>query len=149
MIEALVAAMLFVLGILGLVGAMSQTVSNQTDVEIRNQASTLAQDMMNTVWLNLDRTTAATAAASLQAFSHQPTGTDCGFSGDASANARVSSWVTNITTGSGLSGLPGATTAMQQILVDTTNNNQVKITLCWQASRDVAPRKYELVSFVN
>ncbi|WP_237219049.1 hypothetical protein [Rhodoferax aquaticus] len=107
-----------------------------------------AESMLNTMWLNVDRTTPAATALSLQNFAHL-TGTEqaCNFAGAASSNNLVTAWVSDVTSGAGK--LPGSTPAMQQILVDTTANNQVTITLCWQSSGDAAPRQYVLRSYVN
>ncbi len=152
LIEALVAALLFVFGVLGLIGVMGQVINNQSDVQIRSQAAKLASEMMNTIWLNVDRTTAASTTASLQSFAHLPTtggSSNCTFSGAASDSSLVSTWVTNITSGGGLLQLPGADATMQQIAVDPATNNQVTITLCWKASRDLDTHKYILRSYVN
>jgi type IV pilus assembly protein PilV len=152
LIEALVAALLFVLGIVGLMGTMGVVIGNQADVQFRSEASRLAQTMLNNVWLNVDRTSAATTVASLQAFSHLPTSNPnqaCNFSGTASTNALVTAWVDSMTSASGSAKLPGATNTMQQIVVDTATNNQVTITLCWQSSGDAVPRQYVLRSFIN
>jgi type IV pilus assembly protein PilV len=154
LIEALVAALLFLIGVLGLIGVTGQVITNQSDVQFRSQAAKFASEMMNTIWLNVDRTTAASTVASLQGFSHLPTTggpSNCTFSGTPSTSALVSTWVANITAGGALVQLPGADATMQQIWVDPdpTQNNHVTITLCWQASRDVAPHKYVLSSYVN
>jgi type IV pilus assembly protein PilV len=153
LIEALVAALLLVLGVLGLVGALGQTVSNEADVEYRSQATRLAAQMMSTIWLNVDRSSDAAAAASLQSFSHlASTDAPCRFSGTASSNALVSDWIAKMTDGQDndvTARLPGATDSMQQIVVLPANNNQVTIILCWQASKDVVARQYVLRAFIN
>lgn len=153
MIEALVAVLLFMLGVVGLVGAMGQVVGNQADVQFRGEATKHASEMMNTIWLNVDRTTPATTVASLQGFTHRPVTADanqpCNFGGADSGNALVTAWVDQITNGTGAARMPGSTPAMQQIAFDPATNNQVTITLCWQSSGDVVPRRYVLRSFIN
>ncbi len=153
LVEALVAALLFIIGVLGLVGALSQSVAYEADAEFRNQATKVASEMMNTIWLNVDRTTAVTTAASLASFAHL-TATDgnCSFSGTASGNTLVTDWAHNLVdgvAGDATARLPGATYAMQQIAVNTGNNNEVTIRLCWQSSKDMAPRQYVLRAYVN
>ena len=153
LVEALVAVFLFMVGVLGLAGAWSQSLSYEADTEFRSQATKLAAEMMNTIWLNIDRTSVATVNASLLSFAHQQT-TDahCIFSGTASTNALLTDWVSKMTDGEAgnvTARLPGANAAMQQIAVDTANNNQVTITLCWQPSTAAVPRKYVLRNYIN
>jgi type IV pilus assembly protein PilV len=153
LVEALVAALLFIVGVLGMVGALSQSVAYEADAEFRNQATKVASEMMNTIWLSVDRTTATTASTTLAAFSHQAsTDGNCAFSGAVSGNSLVTDWTHKIV--DGVAGdvtarLPGATEAMQQIVVDTANNNEVTIRLCWQSPKDPAPRQYVLRAYVN
>jgi type IV pilus assembly protein PilV len=153
LIEALVATLLLVLGVLGLVGALGQTISNEADVEYRSQAAKLAAQMMNTIWLNVDRSNDAAVVTSLESFSHlASTDAPCSFSGTASSNALVTDWATRMTDGQDndvTARLPGATASMQQIVVLPANNNQVTIILCWQASKDVVARQYVLRAFIN
>ena len=148
MIEALVAVLLFMLGVVGLVGAMGQVIGNQADVQFRGEATKYASEMMNTIWLNVDRTTPATTVASLQGFIHRPDTADTSsFGGADSGNALVTAWVADLSAGAAR--LPGTTAAMHQIAFDPATNNQVTITLCWQSSGDVVPRRYVLRSFIN
>jgi type IV pilus assembly protein PilV len=153
LVEALVAVLLFVIGVLGMVGALSQSLAYEADTEFRNQATKVASEMMNTIWLNVDRTSDATTIASLNTFINLPTtDSNCSFSGNASTNALVTAWTHDIV--DGVAGdvtarLPGATYGMQQILVDSTKTNEVTIRLCWQSTKDLAPRQYVLRAYVN
>jgi type IV pilus assembly protein PilV len=153
LVEALVAVLLFVIGVLGMVGALSQSLVYEADAEFRNQATKVASEMMNTIWLNVDRTSDAATIASLTSFVNLPTtDSNCSFSGNASTNALVTAWAHDIV--DGVAGdvtarLPGATYAMQQILVDTAKSNEVTIRLCWQSTKDLVPRQYVLRAYVN
>ena len=154
LVEALVAGLLFIVGVLGLLGALGQTMTIEADSEFRNQAAKLASKMMNTIWLGVNRAGGDVGVqVSLAGFVHQPTTVGyCNFSGSASANADVAGWIQTMTDGQLndiTARLPGASSSMQQILVDTATNNQVTITLCWQSSKDASPRKYVLRSYVN
>lgn len=150
LIEGMIAILIFVLGILGLVAMGGTAMSSQSDARARTDAAALADSIANTIVLNVDR---ANVATSLNTFAHQPAGTDCGgFSGAASTQPDVVAWLARVTTtGTGLPGLPGATTANQQIAVDTSAGgfNRVTITVCWQAPTDTAMRKHTLVTYVN
>jgi type IV pilus assembly protein PilV len=148
-LEALVAILIFMLGILGMVGVSAMAVSAQSDAQYRSEAGRLANDISQRIALRVSRTTnPASVATSLAAFEHQAGGaaTSCNYTGDASSEAFVADWATAVQ-----SQLPGATAAMQQILVDTDADgfNRVTVHICWRTPADNAPRMHTLVSLVN
>ena len=159
MIEALIAILIFSLGILGMVAMGGTAIGAQSDARYRTDASQLADNIANLIALNVDRSTPNTPSVlqtSLTAFQHQPAGTVCAFSGAASAMPLVTGWLSQVTTtGPGLLGLPGTVGAGQQILVTTTGANgfnRVEITICWRdpGTPTAAPmRRHTLVTFVN
>jgi type IV pilus assembly protein PilV len=150
LIEAMVAILIFALGILGLVAMGGAAIAAQTDAQYRTEAARFADEIASKISLNVDRSDAATIAASLDAYQHQPGGADCQFSGNASANALVTAWVAEVSASG--TGLPGATPTSQQIRIETTvagGFNRVAVTLCWQAPNDKAARQHTLVTYVN
>jgi type IV pilus assembly protein PilV len=159
LIEAMVAILIFALGILGLVAMGGTAVSSQSDAQYRTEASSLADAIAGEVALGIDRTNDASKAASLLNFAHQATPVPstspapCTFTGTA-VNAGAAPGVATLLSraanlGPGL-GLPGATAANQQIFVDAPGNfNRVVITLCWRTASDGAWRRHTLVTYVN
>lgn len=149
LLEALIAILIFSFGILGLVGMQGKAISAQSDAQYRIDAANAANKILSEIWINIDRTNSVTLQASLLAFQHQPSGTNCSFGGAASANAYVIAWVDGIRNGS--SALPGASAAMQQIIVDTAagSYNRVTVTVCWQAPVDSSPRRHTVITYVN
>ena len=152
LIEAMVAILIFAIGILGLVAMGGTAVSSQSDAQYRTEASSLADAIASQISLGVDRTTDATMLTSLQAFEHQPSGAavDCAFSGTATLLPSVTD-ITNRAANlvSGEPGLPGATGAQQQIKIDPAAFNRVEITLCWQTANDARPRRHTLVTYIN
>jgi type IV pilus assembly protein PilV len=162
-IEALIAILIFSLGILGMIAMGGTAIGAQSDARYRTDASRLAENMANRIELNVVRSNntslsvrEAELRASLGAFAHQASGTVCGaFSGAESANPLVTDWVTEVmTVGSTAPGLPGAVTTGQQIIVDDTaaGFNRVEITVCWKDPGTPAGtpmRRHTLVTFVN
>ena len=152
LIEALIGILIFSMGILALVAMQSAAISSQTDAQYRIEAANFANKMLGEIWLNVDRTTAGTLQASLNAFAHQPVGGNCNFTGAVSTDpgALVAAWVNELTTGAGTS-LPGATQTMQQILVDTTagSYNSVQVTVCWKSPNDTVARRHSVISKIN
>jgi type IV pilus modification protein PilV len=150
LIEALIAILIFSLGILGLVAMGGAAIAAQSDAQYRTEAARFADEIASKISLNVDRSTAASVAASLDPYQHQPGGANCQFTGNASANAMVTAWVAEVTAAG--TGLPGATNVSQQIRIDTTaagNFNRVAVTLCWQAPNDKSVRQHTLVTYVN
>jgi type IV pilus assembly protein PilV len=149
LIEALIGILIFSLGILALVGMQAAAISAQSDARYRTEASNLAQQMVNNIWLNVSRTNAAALQTSLDNFEHQPAGGACNFSGTVSGNPLVSDWIDSVTAAG--SGLPGATAAMQQITVNTDAGgfNRVAITVCWLPPRAATPNRHTVVTYVN
>jgi type IV pilus assembly protein PilV len=164
LLEALVAILIFSLGVLGMVAMGGAAIAGQSDAQFRTDAATLASEMAAEINMRVTRTndptTNATAIrASLDAFQHHPgDGGYCVFTGDASAEPSVTAWAAKVTTiDSTVRGLPGSSLAFQQIQIDnsvgvpgfTTGFNRVKISICWQAPSDKNLRRYELITYVN
>ena len=159
LIEAMVAILIFALGILGLVAMGGTAVSAQSDAQYRTEASGLADAIAAQIALGVVRTDENAKAVSLATFAHQPTPppTDvpapCSFGGTALTAATAPSVfpllqrAANLTTSPGL---PGATALNQQIFVDGAGTfNRVVITLCWKTASDSAWRRHTLVTYVN
>lgn len=147
LIEALIGILIFSMGILALVAMQTAAVSAQSDAQYRVEAGNLVDKILYEISLNVDRSTAGTLQTTLAAFAHNTGGGNCAFTGTPSANALVTNWVTEAT--AARTGLPGSTAAMQQILVNTANFNQVTVTLCWKAPNDPTPHKHTVISYVN
>ena len=71
LIEALMAVLIFSLGILGMVGLNALAVSSQSDAQYRTEANRLATLIIGRIWVNVDRSTGTSVAASLIPFNHQ------------------------------------------------------------------------------
>jgi type IV pilus assembly protein PilV len=157
LIEVLVALLLFAVGILGLVKAMAVAQAAQSDAQVRSDAAQFASEIVQAIWLTAPRgSTAAAFKTALLEFQHQPSGAGtCDFSGSASGKAAVTTWVNKVKDGSTANGnadrLPGATAAMQQIIVDATaaDFNRVTVTLCWKGPNDAVPRQHVYSAYVN
>lgn len=149
LIEALVAILIFALGIMGMLGVSAVALGAQADAQYRTEAASFTNEIAQTMWVGVNRTSVASIATDLATYSHQPTedaATPCTFSGSASTNALVTDWATRVR-----ARLPGATNVMQQIIVGTgpTDFNRVTITVCWQTANDNVPRRHTLVTLVN
>ncbi len=152
LIEALIALLIFTLGILGMIGMGATAVGAQSDARYRSDAATLADEIAGYIQLNADRSTLVNLQASLNSFQHQPGGANCVFNGAPSGDPGLLTVLNKVVTvGPGLPGLPGTNAATQQILIDTTpaGFNRVQITICWQTPTDPVPRNHVFVTYVN
>lgn len=156
LIEALIAILIFSLGILGMVAMGSVAIAAQSDAQYRTEAANYANEIASEIAIGMAQ---GNYAASLPNYAHQPAaGGYCSFAGAASAQPIVTDWVNRV---AGVTdpkrGLPGATLTSQQIMVDTTPGagfNRVTITICWQppSSKAVAfapMHQYQLVTYIN
>ncbi|OFZ88431.1 MAG: type IV pilus modification protein PilV [Betaproteobacteria bacterium RBG_16_64_18] len=152
LIEALLGILIFSLGILSLVAMQTAAVSAQSDARYRIEAANLADQIAGTIWLNLDRTSAASIQTSLATFQLNTSGaiSGCAFTGgNPAASADVTAWVNTVTAAG--TGLPGTTGSMLQITFNAAGGayNQVSVTLCWKTPVDTTPHRHTLVSFIN
>lgn len=158
LIESMVSILLLAVGILGLLAMAARATATLSDSEYRTLASERASEMMQSIWVGVNRTDAASIQTSLQSFVHQPDQSGaCNFSGTASSVAEVSAWTSKVMNGAINPGgvadpatrLPGSTSAMQQIAYSPADNNRITITLCWQGPHDGVPRRQVLSSYIN
>lgn len=149
LLEALIAIIIFSIGVLTMVALQAKAIDVQSDAQYRIEAANLADRILGEIALNVDRTSDSTVQASLAGFAHrETTSSPCNFSGVTSSNANVVAWLADINTNVATR-LPGTTSSMQQIRLDTGTFNQITITICWQSAADAVPRRHTLVSYIN
>ena len=165
LLEAMIGILIFFIGVLAMIGLQANSIAIQNDSQYRIEAANLADQMLGQINLNVTRDADGNVnVADLAGFSHRPTGgtttcnllatdatanTDCcNFGGASSANALVTGWANNVMTNTATR-LPGATAAMQQIVVNTALANQVAVTVCWQGPKDGRPRFHRVIGYIN
>ena len=141
LLEALIAILLFSMGMLALAGVQAAAIKNAAEAKYRAEASILANQIIAQMW--------GENPANLPSYQHNPTTqSPCSFSGGASSNTNVTSWLgTAATPGTVVGNLPGATAAKQQIVVGAAN--VVTVTICWQPPTDPLPRSFVSVAQIN
>jgi type IV pilus assembly protein PilV len=155
-IEALIAILIFSLGILGMIAMGGTAIGAQSDARYRTDASRLAENLASRIAIGVTRTAdAKDLADSLLKYAHHPDGTQCGeFTGD-DGDSLVTAWAAEAkTVGPGLPGLPGVTAKSTQVKIDNTVTgfNRVEITVCWRdptTAASAAMRRHTLVTYVN
>lgn len=155
-IEAMVSIMIVMLGILGIAGLLAKSTVMAGQAQYRTEAGMFADQIIQMIALNVDRTSDATLASSLMDFQHQPTGEvkpaeACAFTGDSVDENTPLGELLKAARGEMLNvaGLPGAEDVGQQVKVETGKNNKVTVTLCWKSPTDGAMRNYQIQAFVH
>ncbi|MFN7086976.1 MAG: type IV pilus modification protein PilV [Burkholderiales bacterium] len=150
LLEALIGILIFSMGILAMVAMQATTISMAADAQYRSEAAFLADEIISRIWVSVDRSDAAALQASLNTFRYNTSGSNCNFSGGAAdaGNTVLANWVAAVTTAAGTR-LPGATAAMQQVLVDTAANNLVTVTVCWRPPQDTQSRKHVVTANIS
>lgn len=154
LIEAMVSILLLMLGILGIAGLTAKSMALSGQAQYRTEAGMYAEQIIQLVSLNVDRSSPAALAQSLKAFEHQADGTErCSYSGTGISESSELGKVLKAARGDPTNhvlGLPGAVESGQQVVVNTDGNlNQVTVRLCWQGPDDAAKRIYEIQAFVH
>lgn len=152
LLEALIGILIFSLGILALVAMSTSAIRVQGDAQYRAEAMNLAEQISSAIWSGVGRTlqtvndqqVSTVDTATLQLYQHAENGGLCAFNGSASTQAAVTTWLTRVQ-----NMLPGSGNGMQQIAINTAANNEVRITVCWQAPSDNKVRHHTLVTYVN
>jgi len=154
LIEALIGILIFSIGILALIAMQASAISAQSDAQIRIEAANLADRLVNKIWFNVNRANATATQTSLSGaggFVHQATEASwCNFTGTASTNPIVTSWVDDVTNNAATR-LPGAAANMVSVAVDTSaaGFNKVTVSICWKAPTDAIARKHQVVTHIN
>jgi type IV pilus assembly protein PilV len=155
LLEALIGLLIFSMGALAMIALQANGIAAQTDAQYRIEAAKLVDQIIGNINAHATRATPALMQDALEDYAlNTQTNANCNFSGGSLATAGsqadtdIPNWVTAITT-TAATKLPGSTTAMQQILVDTGTYNKVTVTVCWQTASDTVARKHSVIAYVN
>lgn len=126
LLEALIAILIFSMGILALIGLQGVAIKQTSDAKYRADAAFLASQIISQMW--------ADNPANIPTYAHYATITNantCTFGGSASGNGNVTAWIGSAgTNGTVVGNLPGATSARQHISIAA--GNLVTVQVCWQ-----------------
>lgn len=132
LIEALVAILIFSIGVISLVGLQARAIAQTTDAKYRADAAFLANQIIGEVWAK---------RPSMATFAYTGTGT--------SSNTSITDWLTAIH-----SNLPGVVCSGSP-LACTTNGpsvevaaNQVTVTVRWQAPGSTNVSRHVVIAHV-
>lgn len=139
LVEALVAILVFAIGLIAALKMQTDSVTRSRDALYRAEASVLAHEIIGIMW---------TDRANLAAYAHNPTvGTECAPTVAATTNVNALRWLGEFTTAGNGRYLPGATLAKQQIFINVAAAPPVvTVRLCWRAPQDTTDSNFVAVS---
>ncbi|HZR04057.1 MAG TPA: hypothetical protein VFA81_12905 [Burkholderiales bacterium] len=128
LLEALIAILLFSLGILSLVGLQATAIANVSEAKYRADASFLTNQLIGQIWVN--RTNIASYA----------------YNGSGTTPSVLQGWVAEVT-----NALPGAADNLPTVTIGA--GNQVTITVSWQrpedSAKNLAPHSFTATTMIN
>jgi type IV pilus assembly protein PilV len=149
LIEALIALLIFSIGILGIVGLQASAAKASGDAKYRSDASLLANELIGRMWAS-DRTQATlqTAFASPNGVAYQ----NWAYAGVLSGSPGTT---TAPAVGTVLNALPGAAANLPTVVIVSSGtetlvaSNIVTITVSWKAPNDTAVHNYVAVARIG
>ena len=123
LLEAIVAILIFSIGILSLMGLQATAIKFSDDAKYRTDAAFLANKVISQMWLG-DLTQLNTFAL------NSAVATTCGGGAIPATSSPVYGWATSDLKNA----LPGAAADHQKIVVNP--DNSVTVTICWQTPTD-------------
>jgi type IV pilus assembly protein PilV len=145
LIEALIAILIFSIGILAVVGMQSVAIKNVTESRSRSEAAFLAGELLTQMWVdqNINAAQVNTSNVTVANYNYAGTGT---------VPARLTAWIGRVQ-----GKLPGSTNAGIRPKVTITNASTsgatVKIELFWQnpeeASLGLPPHSHVVIASVQ
>lgn len=126
MLEGMVAILVFSFGILALVALLGMSVKDTTNTKYRTDASLLASEIIGQMWAS-EKTNAA-----LTAGFKDPAGT------------AYATWKAKV-----MATLPGVTATVNLPTIAIDANNQVTVTVRWQAPGESGAHNYVAVTRIN
>lgn len=139
LLEALIAILIFSIGILGLVGMQSTAINTSSDAKYRSSAGFLVDQMIGTVWAS--RLPASNNVASNVLAAVPDAWLACNPCSAASANPKIATWVNAVA-----AALPNAVASI------TINGSLVSVAVSWTPPNVPAatpPHTHTAVTYIN
>ena len=136
LLEALIAILIFSIGILGLVGLQATAIGSAADAKYRSDASFLVDQMIGTAWATRVGTTVANASG-VMAAAPDPT-LPCAPCTGANGNANTQAWANSVA-----AALPLGAGAI------AINGAVVSVTVTWQPPKSATPHRHVAVTYID
>lgn len=140
LLEALIALLIFSIGILAMIGMQAISIKNSASATYRSEASYLANQIISQMWSD---------QANLATYALTPATAVCAAGNSVTANANVNSWLTNDVRRLPLGSAPALLPSLQHSIVITPVTNVVTVTLCWQGPSETSPHNFVATAQIN
>jgi len=139
LLEALVALLIFSVGILGMVGMQTAAIQNSAAAVYRSEASYLANQIIATMWADKNN---------LSTYALNAGNTGCTQGNSSAGNNNITNWLQNdVVRLPGAAAASGVTGWQQQIVIGASN--LVTVTICWQAPKDNSAHNIVTAAQIN
>ena len=128
LLEALVAILIFSIGILALVGMQGAAINNVSDAKYRSTAGFLANEMIGTVWATRLQPNSSVAAYTPDPTLCTPASAPC-----TATAASIAPWLTEVQ-----NSLPNGSASIVQTAFTAGAASQVQVTICWTPPNAIA-----------
>jgi len=151
LIEALIAILIFSIGILAVVGMQATAIKNVTESKSRSEAAFLAEELMAQMWMDQN-----ISPAPVQVNTSNVNVANYNYPGSGSVPARLGTispptgWIGRVTTK-----LPGATTVLPKVTITnpTPSGATVKVEIFWQlpeeATLGLPPHSHTVIASIQ
>jgi len=147
LIEALIAILIFSIGILAVVGMQSVALKNATESKHRSEAAFLAQELMAQMWIDQ----AINPVTRINTSNVNPANYD--YPGTGSPPPRLADWVDRVNKRLPGSNLPGGVMPKVTITNPTASGATVKIEIFWrlpeEATLGLPPHSHTVVASIQ
>ncbi|MBI1173809.1 MAG: type IV pilus modification protein PilV [Sideroxydans sp.] len=133
-LEALIAILIFSVGILALVGMQATAINNVSDAKYRADAGFLTDQIIGMMWANR----VATTVSGVTTYAPDPTFA-CNTASGVCANATVQQWAASDVAAA----LPNSTANIAIL------GSQASVTLTWQPPKASTPHRHTAVAIIN
>jgi type IV pilus assembly protein PilV len=145
LVEALIAILIFSIGILAVVGMQSVALKNATESKNRSEAAFLAQELMAQMWID-QNIAAGINTSNVKAANY-------GYPGTGTVPPRLTDWVNRVNQKLPGSSLPGGVMPKVTITNETTSGATVKIEIFWrlpeEASLGLPPHSHTVMASIQ
>jgi len=124
LLEALIAILIFSMGILALVGLQAASIKSVADAKYRTDASFLANQLIGEMWVD------------------KPNIASYAYAGSGAVPAKLTVWADAVS-----SALPGASAHLPKVTVGLTG--EVKVEIFWQPPQDASPHNFTAVAYIE
>jgi type IV pilus assembly protein PilV len=143
LLEAMIAILIFSIGILAMVGMQASAINNVSDAKYRSTAGFLANQIVGTIWSQRNPTVngsnVVVASPDLTFICNPCTG--------ANGNPYTQAWVASGVAAELPRGV--ASIAISSVVMGGASVSAVTVTVNWQAPKDLAAHRHVVQSFIN